>query len=84
MPGFVEIGSVILVKRIFKDFVKVIHYFVIFSPWKRAGPFTCTNLNSIQEMMLCAKILENFFIVFFTILLLSPLEKGRGPSFDQT
>ena len=31
------------------------HYFVITSPWKRAGPFIWTNLNPLHPRMLCAK-----------------------------
>ena len=30
-------------------------YFVIFSPWKRAGLFIWTNLNPLHPRMLCAK-----------------------------
>ena len=30
-------------------------YFVIISPWKRAGHFIWTNLNSLDPRMLCAK-----------------------------
>ena len=30
-------------------------YFLIISPWKRAGPFTFTNLNPLHPRMLCAK-----------------------------
>ena len=30
-------------------------YFVIISPWKRAGPFIWTNLNPLDPRMLCAK-----------------------------
>ena len=30
-------------------------YFVIISPWKRAGPFLWTNLNPLYRRMLCAK-----------------------------
>ena len=30
-------------------------YFVIISPWKRAGPFIWTNLNPLYPRMLCAK-----------------------------
>ena len=30
-------------------------YFVIISPWKRAGPFIWTNLNPLYLRMLCAK-----------------------------
>ena len=46
----VEIGSVVLEKKIFK-----FHYFVIISTWKRAGPFIWTNLNPLHPSMLCAK-----------------------------
>ena len=31
------------------------HYFIIISPWKRAGPFIWTNLNSLHPKMRCAK-----------------------------
>ena len=31
------------------------HYFVIISPWKRAGPFIWTNLNPLHPRMLCVK-----------------------------
>ena len=31
------------------------HYFVIISPWKRAGPIIWTNLNPLHPRMLCAK-----------------------------
>ena len=30
-------------------------YFLIISPWKRAGPFIWTNLNLLHPRMLCAK-----------------------------
>ena len=30
-------------------------YFAIISPWKRAGPFIWTNLNSHHRRMICAK-----------------------------
>ena len=30
-------------------------YLVIFSPWKRVGPFIWTNLNPLHPRMLCAK-----------------------------
>ena len=54
-------------------------YFVIISPWKRAGPFIWTNLNPLHPRMLCAKFgwnwpcgsgeenFYNFVNVFFTI-----------------
>ena len=74
-----------------KDFIILsmyFHYFVIISPWKRAGPFIWTNLNSLYPRMLCAKfgwnwlsgsgeedflILSMFFPYFCNYL---PLEKG--------
>ena len=31
------------------------HYFIIISPWKRAGPFIWTNLNPLHPRMLWAK-----------------------------
>ena len=31
------------------------HYFVIISPWKRAGSFIWTNFNPLHPRMLCAK-----------------------------
>ena len=31
------------------------HYFVIISPWKRAGPIIWTILNPLYPRMLCAK-----------------------------
>ena len=31
------------------------HYFVIISPWKRAGPFNWTNMTSLHLRMFCAK-----------------------------
>ena len=30
-------------------------YFGIISPWKRAEPFICTNLNPLSQKMLCVK-----------------------------
>ena len=32
-----------------------LRYFVLTSPWKRAGPFIWTNLNFFHPRMLCAK-----------------------------
>ena len=71
-----------------------IHYFVII--WSWAGAFIWTNLNSLHLRMLCVKFgwncpsgsrEEDFFLFFqciSAIWLLSPLGKGRGPSFEQT
>ena len=36
------------------------HYFVIISPWKRAGPIIWTNLNPLHQTMLCAKFCWNW------------------------
>ena len=66
-------------------------YFVIISPWKGAWPFIWTNLNSLCPRMLCAKFSSNWqsgpagenlnIVIVFSLL--SPLGKGRGPSFEQ-
>ena len=66
------------------------HYFVIISPWKRAGLFIWTNLNSLHPWMLCTKFgwnwhscsdEEDFWIssmyqVFLLFCYHLPLEKG--------
>ena len=41
--------------RRFLNFVNVFRYFVIISPWKRAGHFIWTNLNFYYTRMLYAK-----------------------------
>ena len=63
-------------------------YFVIISPWKRAGPFIWTNLNLLHPRMLCDKIgcnwpsssgeedFFNFVNVFSLFRNYLPLEKG--------
>ena len=35
-------------KRFLEILLKHFHHFVIISPWKRAGPFIWTNLNSLR------------------------------------
>ena len=70
-------------------------YFVIISPWKRAGPFIWTNLNALHTRMLCATFgwnwpngseEEDFYklsIYFYYFPIISSL--GRAcPSFEQT
>ena len=37
-------------------FVNVFHFFIIVSPWDRVWPFTWTNLNPLQPIILCTKI----------------------------
>ena len=51
----VEIGSFGSGGEDFKISSMYFHYFVIISPWKRAGPFIWTNLNHLHPRMLCAK-----------------------------
>ena len=66
-------------------------YFVIISPWKRAGAFIWTNLNLLHPRMLCAKFGWNwpsgsgeedlffkFVKVFSQFPNYLPLEKGGG------
>ena len=55
VPSLVEIGSVVLEKKISLISTMYFHYFVIISPWKRAGPFIWTNLYPLHPRMLCAK-----------------------------
>ena len=55
VPSLVEIGSVVLEKKIISISSIYFHYFVIISPWKRAGPIFWTNLNPLHPRMLCAK-----------------------------
>ena len=42
-------------RRRFLNLSMYFPYFVIISPWKKAGPFIWTNLNTLQPMMFCAK-----------------------------
>ena len=51
----IEIGSVVLEKRNFLISSMYFRYFVIFSPWKRAGFFIWINFNPLHPRMLCAK-----------------------------
>ena len=81
-----------------EDFYKLsIHfwYFPIISPWKRAGPFTWTNLNSNDPRLHCAKFGWNWpcasgeedFLNFFNLFSLFGnyllLEKGRALYFSK-
>ena len=66
------------------------HYFVIISPWKRAGPFIWTNLNSLHPRMICAKFhwnwpsgtgVKNFLIssIYFCYFVIISPWKTAGP-----
>ena len=55
VPQLVEIGQVVLEEIIFLILSMHFRYFIIISPWKRAGPFIFTNLNILHPRMLCAK-----------------------------
>ena len=61
VPSLVEIGPVVLEKKIFKFHQCIFAICVIISPWKRAGPFIWTNLNPLHLRMLCAKFGWNWF-----------------------
>ena len=79
-----------LEKKIFKfrQCISSIRYFVIISPWKRAGTFVWTNLNSLYPRMLCVKFrgklpsgsgkedFFNFVNVFSLFRYYLPLKKG--------
>ena len=63
-------------------------YLVFISPWKRMGPFICTNVNSLYPRMHCAKFGWNWpsgsgerrIFIFVNVFLLFgyylPLEKN--------
>ena len=61
MPRLVEIGSVVLEKKIFKTSM-YFRFFIIISPWKRAWDFIWTNLNlnPLHLWMICAKFDRNW------------------------
>ena len=50
----VEIRPVVLEKKIFKMSSMYFSYFLIISPWEKAGPLIWTNLNPLYPKMLCA------------------------------
>jgi hypothetical protein len=69
--------------------------FAIISPWRRAFPFICTNLNLLPQgwfvpslvkigpMVLEKKIFKWPYTIF-TFLWLSPFWRGPGHLFEQT
>ena len=54
-PRLLEIGPVVLDKKIFKLHLCIFTIFVIISPCKWAWPFIWTNLNPLYPKMLFAK-----------------------------
>ena len=63
--------------------------------WELHVSYFCKNWNPLHQRMLCAKFIQTgpvvlekkifkFHQFIFYIFFLSPLEKGRGPSFEQT
>ena len=50
MPSLVEIGQMVLEKKIFK-----FCYFIIIYYWKRSGPFIWRNLHTLHLKMICTK-----------------------------
>ena len=88
MPNLVEIGPAVLDKKILNFVNLYFCYFIIISPWKRIGPFICTNLNPHHPRRHCAKCGsgEIFFEFrqFLHFLNYLPLEIGWGPLFEQT
>ena len=75
VPSLVEIGPVILMKKIFQNFV-------IISTWKRAGPFIWTSPNNALYQVLSRKLArgseEHFlkFVNVFSLFCYIPLEGG--------
>ena len=56
--SLVEIGLVVLEKKIFKIFSIYFGYFFIISPWKRTGPFIWTNLNPFAQGYIVPSFVE--------------------------
>ena len=55
VQSLVEIGPVVLGKKIFLILPMYFCYFIIISPYDRAWPFIWTKLNPLHQGMLCAK-----------------------------
>ena len=87
MLSLVEIGLVVL-EMIFSNLLMYFRYFVIFSPWKRAGPFIWIKLNSPKDDLcqvwlklahwFCRRRFLKFVINFRNLVIIS-LGKRAGP-----
>ena len=86
MPSWVEIGPVVLEKT-FLISSMYFRRFLIISPWKRAGLFIWTNLNSLHQgcfvpslVEIGPVVLEKIFFTFVSVFSLFrnylPFDKG--------
>ena len=95
MQSLVEIGPVVLEKKILKIFNIILH-FGNYLPLEKGGArplikfeapppkvALCKVLVEIVPVVLEKKIFK-YFQFNFTFSLLSPFGKGRGPFFEQT
>ena len=55
VAGLIEIGPVVLEKKIFLISSTYFRCFVIKPPWKRAGPFIWTILSPFHQRIYCAR-----------------------------
>ena len=89
VAGLIDIGPVVLEKKIFKFRQCIFCYFVIISTWERAGPFIWTNLNPLHPRIHCVKLVWklthwflrrflNFFNVFLLFRNCLPMGKDRA------
>ena len=88
MPNLVEIGPLVLEKKIFKICQCILADLLLSPDWKRAWLFIWRNMNSLYPKMICGKFGwnwssssgEDFFFkfvnVFSQIRNYLPLEKG--------
>ena len=94
VPSLVEIGSVVLEKKIFNFFQWIFAISYNYLPLESSGPFIWTDLNPLHPRMLRAKFDRNWFsgsgeefilissMHFHNFVILSPLKRA-GPLFQQ-
>ena len=90
MPSLVEIGPVVLEKKFF--FLFLLIYFHYYRPLEKGRAMHLNKLTqgcfvpSLVEIghVVLEKKIFLFRLCIFAISLLSPLEKGQDPSFEQT